>query len=182
MQKERVVYGQTEEEVWDALKKDLQSDDSLLDYHALIEQGDRDITLDIDIDPGGGFDNGDAYTAFRSSILKSDFRLAVHHENFVDEIGKFLGMQDVVIGYPEFDKKLVIKTNDGPKARIVFAEPQVREVLQSLENFSLETERHEVDEKDNSLLLNIEEGITDPEQLKLLYHAFITLLIAIDAA
>src|SRR5438270_10532687 len=112
--------GQTEKEIWEKLCEALKYEDGIPGYQAVIEKGNRTIFLDIDIDPGGGFENGDASTSFRSGIeTEGDFRLVVYNENLIADVGKFFGMQDVIIGYPEFDKKVIIKTNDPERTKQV---------------------------------------------------------------
>jgi hypothetical protein len=40
------------------------------------------------------------------------YRLNVYEQGPISTIGKYFGMQDVVIGHPEFDKEYIVKTND----------------------------------------------------------------------
>ena len=41
-------------------------------------------------------------------------------------IGKWLGMQDVTVGYPQFDEDFIIKGNDEPKLRRFFGNEKIR--------------------------------------------------------
>jgi hypothetical protein len=54
MEFDKIYTGNTEDDVWQQLAADV--DENVLEYHALIKQGSRNITLDIDIDLGGGFE------------------------------------------------------------------------------------------------------------------------------
>ncbi len=116
--------------------------------------------------------------------LKSieDFRFAIHHEGFIDEVGKFFGMQDLVIGYPEFDKKVIIKANDETKVRPLFSDTSVREVFQSLDDFSFGVIMHHFDGKEKSpcLELYINSAVTDTGLLQRIYRAFFKVLSLID--
>jgi hypothetical protein len=40
-----------------------------------------------------------------------------------------LGMQDVEVGMPEFDRDFIIKGNDEGKLRQLFANPKIRELI-----------------------------------------------------
>ncbi|MCW3109070.1 MAG: hypothetical protein JWQ09_3576, partial [Segetibacter sp.] len=135
-------------------------------------------------DLGGGFESGYETTTLTAPLhALTDFRFAIHEEHFTDEIGKFFGMQDVVIGYEEFDKRLIIKTNDQAKAREIFADASVRTVFQSLENFTFGiTTHHSTDSttKDPFLELIIETGITDVNKLRTIYKAYFSVLTAVD--
>jgi hypothetical protein len=133
----KIISG-NEDEIWQQITSDFREGD-LLEYRAIIQQQNTRVLLDIDIDLGGGFEGGYESTMLRSPLKpNNNFRFAIHEEGFIDEVGKFFGMQDVVIGYPEFDKKVLIKANDEAKVKPLFADTSVREVFQSLDDFTLE--------------------------------------------
>src|SRR5436853_444815 len=101
MSEEKSISGNSEEEIWRQLDKDL-SGENLLEYHAIIRHDNHEINLNIDIDMGGGFEGGYAETSLIAVLPPADhFRFAIHREHFTDEIGKFFGMQDVKVGHPE---------------------------------------------------------------------------------
>ncbi|EHQ30313.1 hypothetical protein [Mucilaginibacter paludis] len=180
MEIDKAYIGTTEDEIWQQIATDINDD--TLEYRAMIEQDDKHVMLDIDIDLGGGFEGGYATTSYSAPVANHNFKFAVHEEHFTDEIGKFFGMQDVEIGYPELDHHLVIKTNDEEKVKTLFVDPKVREVFTSLTDFDFGIHLHDIedsDEKQAFLELNIEDGITDIPTLKELYHVFYTVLLTI---
>ena len=69
MQPQRIVTGTTEEEIWQQFSSDFDEDKAILEYQAVLDQSGRKIILDIDIDPGGGFEGGYPTTTFSSPIL-----------------------------------------------------------------------------------------------------------------
>lgn len=184
MKNENFIKGNNEDEVWQQINEQFAQNPDPLEYTAVIEQAGRKVLLDIDIDLGGGFESGYETTSLTAPLhALTDFRFAIHEEHFTDEIGKFFGMQDVVLGYEEFDKKLIVKTNDERKAREIFADASIRAVFQSLENFTFGiTTHHSKDStaKDPFLELVIETGITDPNQLRAIYRAYYSVLEAVD--
>jgi hypothetical protein len=183
MEQTKIISGNNEEVVWQQITADLK-DDSILEYHVIIRQEERTVLLDIDIDPGGGFESGYEFTRLTSRILeKNDFRFALHHEDFMDKMGKLMGMEDVIIGYPEFDDKLIIKTNDPSKVKTVFSDKAVRELFQSLTDFTIHIHHHVIDNekgKEPFLELEIQRGVTNPIELRKIYHAFFSTLVALD--
>jgi len=183
MEHNNLLSEEAEEAIWKKISADLNESDPL-DYQVFIDYKGRQISLNIDIDLGGGFEGGYAVTSFSSLMHKhDDFRFAIHREDFIDEIGKFFGMQDVVVGYPEFDKRIIIKTNSPEKVKEVFESAQVRELLQSLEHFSFGIVLHHVadsDYKEPFLELVIEDGITDVGALRKIYNAFTHVLSIVD--
>ncbi|QJD97101.1 hypothetical protein HH214_15105 [Mucilaginibacter robiniae] len=183
MENENVISGATEAEVWQQLEADLTGED-IYEYDVIIKQGNKEIELYIDIDPGGGFESGSETTQFRAVLTtRPDFRFAIHDEGFTDEIGKFFGMQDALLGYPDLDKHVIVKTNNEELARQLFADAEVREVFSGLDDFDFGIHTHHVENSSNQLPfleLNIDIGVTDPADLRILYHAFYTVLQKIE--
>lgn len=177
MEIDKTYTGSSEEEVWQQLNADI-SDDTL-ELHAIILQGNLEVYLDIDIDLGGGFEGGYATTSYRAPITNHDFRFAIHEEHFIDDIGKFLGIQDGKTGYPDIDKHLMIKSNDTEKIKTLFADHEVRRVFLELKDFDFGIRMHTGEDSPEEfpfLEMNIEDGITDTGLLRELYHVFVEVL------
>jgi hypothetical protein len=174
MIQEKLITGQTTAEVWEQINADFASTEDLNDYHIVIEQAGKQITLDIDIDFGGGFEGGYEITALTAPLPNTSYRFAIHPQDFLYEIGKLFGVQDVTLGYPEFDKDVIVKTNDEIRTKQLFADSSIREIFQSLSGYSLSITE---DEDDKLLLeLNIQRGITDGEELLKIYTAYYEIL------
>lgn len=185
MQEQKLISADSIDEMWGKVSADISSIEVLLEYSVLLDLPGTKILLEIDIDPGGGFESGYQTTNFSSQLHNSSgFKFAIHHEGFIDEIGKFFGMQDVITGYPQFDKKMIVKTNDQAKVKAVFSDEKVRNIFQDRIGFTFHTTAHHVSDtniKGSFLELNIEEGITDPVILREIYSAFYSVLLTIDA-
>lgn len=176
------LNGEMENKIWNKINADLEKDSPVFTYNTDIEQDGYHVVLDIDIDPGGGFESGYATTSF-TALLKAEphFRFAIHKEHFTDEIGKFFGMQDVLIGYKDFDNKLIIKTNDKTSVRKLFSSPQLREIIAALEDFTFGIHHHTNNGvKSPYLELMIEDGITDAVRLRQIFNAFYVVLTLIE--
>lgn len=184
MKEVKVISGDNLDEIWRQLAADIDSNGLLLQYNSLIDHLNKKIFLEIDIDPGGGFESGYQTTKFSSRIQNSThFEFAIHHQGFIDEIGKFFGMQDVITGFPEFDKKVIVKTNDEAKVISIFSDEKIRNVFKDLTDFVFHTTFNitpRSDSEGNFIELNIEDGITDPIMLREIYEGFYLVLIAID--
>lgn len=182
MQEEKVITGHSEEEIWQQVTRDLQGRE-IFEYRAVLQQAGLRIILHIDIDLGGGFESGYAITRFQAPVLAGGFEFYLRPEHIFDEAAKWLGMQDVPTGYPEFDEHFIIKTNNEAKVKAVFADPQVRKVLCALPHGTVELKPADIEnEKATLLQLIIEEGITDPARLRSVYHTFLLVLTAVEAA
>ncbi len=62
---------------------------------------------------------------------KDSFRFDVSRQTLLSGLGKLFGMQDTEIGDPVFDKEFIIKCNDEAKARALFANAKIKQILQS---------------------------------------------------
>jgi hypothetical protein len=70
------------------------------------------------------------YTRIRAPYVNKDnFRFTIYRENVFGKIGKLFGMQDIQVGYPEFDKRYIIKGNIDYKVQMLFANPRIRELI-----------------------------------------------------
>ena len=184
MQDARVISGTSLDEVWKQIDEDFSQYKEVYEYNAIIEQQGRSVTLDIDIDLGGGFEGGYALTRFMSPLKSfDDFRFSLHRQDLLDGIGKLFGMEDIKIGSPEFDKNIVIKSNHPDRIKDILSSIQIREVIQSLPNFEFHIGHHHSShtEVESAFLeLRIDEGITDTARLRLIYSAFILVLEKVD--
>lgn len=173
----RVIEGETEDEIWQQVRPDFEGEE-LLGYNVILQTPNSAVELDIDIDLGGGFERGFEITRLVAKLpATNDFKFALHKEDFLDEIGKFFGMQDVKLGYEDFDKHVVVKTNDEARIKELFADEQLRLFVLSLEeDFNLSLSK---DHEEKVLALEIEKGITDVTVLQKLHGWFLQLLDAV---
>jgi hypothetical protein len=179
MEAERHITGHNEDQVWAQVQSDLTQNPDLLQYRAIIEQQNKKVLLDIDIDLGGGFEGGFATTILSARFPNPDgFRFALHEEDFFDDLGKFFGMQDVEIGYPDFDDRILVKTNDEARIRTILTDSTTRRVLASLRDFTFEIvlPDEDLDANESTLELIIEDAITDPARLREIYRVFFGIL------
>jgi len=184
MEEQKIITGNTEQEVWEQVAADLTAEEELFSYDVLINQGNKHIELYIDIDLGGGFEGGSETTQFSAPLhVTRDFKFAIHDEGFLDTIGKFFGLEDMKTGYPELDQHVVIKTNVPEKVRELMADSTIRNVFTTLADFDFGIHTHTVEEtgiEQPFLEFNINQGVTDPETLRKLYHAFYEVLIKLE--
>src|SRR5687768_6173390 len=131
-----VIFGDSTAAVFEQVEADFNADVSLLTYEREIIQGEKSILISIEIDPGGGFEGGYETTSMNSELKSAPAcHFKIHHEGILDEIGKLIGMQDVITGYSEFDKRVIVKTNNEDKVKDLFKSPFVRPVFGSLTGY-----------------------------------------------
>ncbi len=79
------------------------------------------------------------YTRVVAHYINSDsFRFRINRAGILSGLGKKLGMQDVVVGHPPFDKDFIIQGNDELKLKMFFEHDRIRELLHGLPPFILE--------------------------------------------
>jgi hypothetical protein len=179
MPQERVLSGSAEQ-IGQQLKAEFESDPNPLQYHAVLQQHERRVLLSIATDPEEPF----ALTTFNAYLFaRNEFRFVIYRETVIDEIGKFFGMEDAVLGYKEFDDHFVVKTTMEEKAAMLFADPGVRNTLQSLPALTFGIVQYTLDNADGKvpfLELKIREAITDPLRLAQIYDAFFKVLLVVE--
>jgi hypothetical protein len=85
------------------------------------------VTLDTFEDGG---ENPSTYTRMRAPYVNRDgFRFNLYRSSIFSPIGQMLGMQDVIIGDPQFDEAFIIKGNSETKLRQLFADPVIRQLM-----------------------------------------------------
>lgn len=176
----KVIEASNEKEIWDTISYDFAQNPDMLQYAAIIHYNNTSTLLDIDVDPGGGFESGFETTTLLSKLPDDfSFRFAIHEETFIDEIGKFLGMQDVKTGVPEFDNKYIVKANDEAKVKKLFSNATVSDALLQLNHCTLEISNHkatETDDKSPYLEYRSSHGIFNTDLLQQIYSAYLLVL------
>lgn len=194
MEKYKVIRGEQEQEIWDQVKQDLENISYPFVYGVNIQHREKTVFISIEVDLGGGFESGFQTTSLTAPVpvqftamssrmeADRDFRFVLHDEDFIDKVGKFFGMEDVLIGYEEFDKKLVVKTNDIERVKKIFADPETRKIFVTLGSFNLHIAHYDHDEPHSALELTIDRDITNVEDLKRIYHAFLQVLQSFEVS
>lgn len=82
------------------------------------------------------------FTRIRAPYVnRDDFIFRINREHLGHRIGKVFGMKDVVVGYPEFDRDFIIQGSDERKLQMMFANPDIRELISFQPQIHLEIKR-----------------------------------------
>jgi hypothetical protein len=85
------------------------------------------VTLDTFSDGG---ETPTTYTRLRAPFVNADgLHFTVYRNHLFTGLAKALGFQDIEIGDPSFDDAFVIKGNNEPQVKRLFANPAIRELL-----------------------------------------------------
>ena len=123
------------------------------------------------------------YTRMRAPYVNPEgFRFTIYRKGFFSDLGKLLGMQDIEVGDPDFDEAFIIKGNDEFKVRDLFADPQIRQMIQAQPKIRLDVKDSEgwfgpkFPEDVDELHFQVVGVIKDIERLKALFDLFAAVL------
>jgi hypothetical protein len=123
------------------------------------------------------------YTRMRAPYVNPEgFRFTIYRKGIFSDLGKLLGMQDIEVGDSEFDEAFIIKGTDEFRIRDLFANPQIRKLIQAQPQIRLDVKDSEgwfgpkfPDDVDE-LHFQVVGVITDVERLKALFDLFAAVL------
>ncbi|MFQ5924633.1 MAG: DUF3137 domain-containing protein [Dehalococcoidia bacterium] len=144
-------------------------------------------TITLDTLASSGYGAGDA-RMMAPYVNKDGFRFTIYRKSIVNGIGKPLGTQGIEVGYPDFDRDFIIKGNDESKLRTLFANPRIRQLIQSqpdiyllvsadtaelvAKNFISSRHLSRLPQGGDVLRFEVPHLITDVERLKSLFELF----------
>jgi hypothetical protein len=177
----RQLFGPSREEIWKQLSEEVRAEYVTGGFwkgdKVQVHHGQWTITLDTYSESSG--DSSYTYTRIRAPFVNKDgFRFTIYRKSIFSGLGKLLGMQDVEVGYPEFDEAFIIKGNDEAKLRALFANERIRQLIEMQPHIYLTVKDDEgwfqtqfpngVDE----LYFRVGGVIKDLDRLKSLYYLF----------
>jgi hypothetical protein len=184
MEDEKIISASSESLIWEQVELEFKKDAEPLEYHVVLEQHEKRILLDIQNNHDVGF-RAEASTVLSSYLFsRNNFRFAIHKQGFIDEIGKFLGMQDCILGFKEFDERFVVKTNNEERVTTIFNDGKARQVLLGLPNLIFGIVEYVMEDTDGKvpfLELKIDAAITDVDRLRAIYTVFYNALIITES-
>lgn len=181
----RGVFGPNQEEIWNQFAGEIGADfvnEGFWKGKKVVARFENwVVTLDTYTQSTGK--TSTTYTRIRAPYINKDgFNFKIYKSGWFSDIGRTFGMQDVEIGYPEFDDKFIIKGNDESKLIELFSSEKIRELINSQDNIYLEVKDDEgwfgADFPDGAdeLYFQTVGVIKDVERLKSLYMLFALIL------
>lgn len=130
----RALFGPSKEEIWRQLSTEIGArfNDGGFWGTSYVQADVNDWTVTLDTYTVSTGKSSVTYTRMRAPFVNRDgFRFTIRREGFFDGLGKLFGMQDLVVGHPEFDEAFVIQGNNNEKLRGLFGSSRVRELVQA---------------------------------------------------
>jgi hypothetical protein len=121
-----------QEDVWRKLSEELGGEfvdgEGWRQDSVCVAHGDWKIVLDFDSHRGHRLDS--LYTRFRAPYANdADFRFRIFHQELAHGVGRLLGMQDVTVGDPAFDRAFVVQGSDEGKLKELFSDAGLRAAI-----------------------------------------------------
>src|SRR5688572_8045142 len=70
------------------------------------------------------------YTRMRAPYVNPEgFRFTIYRRGIFSDIAKWYGMQDVNLGYEQFDRDFIVKGTHEERLRQLFSNPRIRELI-----------------------------------------------------
>ena len=177
----RRLFGPSKKEIWRQLSEGMNARfveggtwkaDKVQATH-----GEWTVTLDTYVVSTG--ETVIVFTRMRAPYVNPDgFRFTIYRRGLFSGIGKLLGMQDVDVGYEEFDEDFIIKGSDEGKLRQLFANEKIRGLISGQKdiNFSVKDDEGWFGPKFpdgvDELAFVVTGVIKDAARLKHLYELF----------
>jgi hypothetical protein len=140
----RSLFGPSQEEIWSSLRGQIAAE--LVDGgfwrgdRLRMQAGDWTVTLDeyTQMVPAGKVHVHIPHTRMRAPFPNpTGFRFSIHRASLFSALGTLLGMQDIEVGHPEFDKEFVIKGNDESMVRSLCDSGRLRALIAAQPKFQL---------------------------------------------
>ena len=128
----RQLFGPSQAEVWRRLAEETGS--SFVDggfwrgSKVVIRVKEWTITLDTFTVSTGK--HSTTYTRLRAPYVNKDgFRFRIYRKSVFSGLGKLFGMQDIEVGYPEFDEPFIIQGNNPAKVKQLLSHEPLRTMI-----------------------------------------------------
>jgi hypothetical protein len=128
----RKLFGPSREEIWRLLSKEVGG--RYVDGgfwkgdKVLVAHGDWTVTLDTFAVSTGKTTM--VFTRMRAPYVNpGGFRFTIYRRGLFSGLAERLGLQDVEVGYQQFDHDFVIKGTDESRLKQLFANPRIRELI-----------------------------------------------------
>jgi hypothetical protein len=121
------------------------------------------------------------YTRIRAPYVNPDgFKFTIYRRGIFSNLAKRFGMQDVQVGFPQFDDDFIIQGNNEAQLRRLFADARLRDLISTQSDIEFGVQGDEANFWSgrnlppgvNELSFQVIGGITDPLRLKQLFDLF----------
>jgi len=136
------LFGPSRDEIWRQLCREIGADFVAGGFWkgSKVEAHHQGWTITLDTYTVSAGHSTHVFTRLRAPLVSRDgFRFTIYRKGLFSELGKRLGMQDIEVGQSAaFDEGFIIKGNDEAKVRALFANAEIRRLLEEQPQVHLE--------------------------------------------
>lgn len=140
------LFGPSQEEIWRQLSREVDGR-----FHAgglftssAVQARTDDWIITLDTDTVSTGTTSQTYTRIRAPYFNPEgFRFEIYRSGFFTELWKGLGMQDIEVGHPRFDRDFVIKGTAPGRIRRLFDNAKIRRLIDAQPRIHLSVKGHE---------------------------------------
>ncbi len=150
------------------------------------------VTMDRYSSSGGGKGGSTTYTIMRAPFVSSgSLRFSIYRKRLLSGLFKKLGMQDIVVGFPEFDDEFIVKSSNETMIRQLLMDSELRKCIQEQPSLNLSLLdgrakfirgplRNFLPENVDELYFDARGIVREVERIKSLFHLFGATLYALS--
>jgi hypothetical protein len=180
------VFGPSREEVWKELCARIGADfvEGGFWKGDKVQARFKNWTITLDTYTVSTGHSHQTFTRMRAPFVSRDeLRFRIYRKTAFSDLGKMLGMQDIEVGHSaQFDEDFIIQGNDESKIRALFANPEIRRLIDEQPKIRLELRddegffRKQYPEGVDALYFQVPGIIKDVDRLKQLFDLFAEVL------
>jgi len=180
------VFGPTREEVWKELCARIGADfvEGGFWKGDKVQARFKNWTITLDTYTVSTGHSHQTFTRMRAPFVsREEFRFRIYRKTAFSDLGKMLGMQDIEVGHSaSFDEDFIIQGNDESKIRTLFANPEIRRLIEEQPKIRVELRddegffRKHYPEGVDALYFQVHGVIKDVDRLKQLFDLFTEVL------
>lgn len=183
------LFGPSKREVWEQLTSEINAEvvDGGFWKGNRVEGRHNNWTIYLDTYTVSTGKSSMTYTRMRAPFVNSkDFYFKVYNTGVFSEIGKWLGGQDIEVGYELFDSEYVIQGSDENAVKSLFSNERIRSLIQELPRVKLEIKQSEgifgprFQENEGELFFLVPGVMKDIDHLKRLFELFSEVLETLE--
>jgi hypothetical protein len=180
------LFGPSRDEVWQQLCQEIGGDfiDGGFWRGGKVEVHHQGWTITLDTYAVSTGHSTHVFTRIRAPFVnRDDFRFVIYRKGIFSGLGKKLGMQDIEVGHSlRFDDDFIIQGNDELKLRELFANREIRRLLDEQPQIRLEVKddegffRQRFPDGVDELVFHASGVIKDVDRLRRLFDLFAEVL------
>ncbi len=176
------IFGPSKKEIWTELSDKLGYDfieGGFFKGSDKVVAKVKEWTITLDTYTVSSGKHSTTYTRMRAPYINKDgFRFKIYRKGLFSDLGKFFGMEDIEVGFPQFDEEFIIQGNDEYKVKELFQNEEIRRLIEIQPHIIFQVKDDEgwfgteFPEGVDELYFSVVGVLKDQERLKALFDLF----------